>query len=220
MRRTIVFGLVIWIVIGCTTAKATRVQIPQAGHQVGFRNVARVLIAGFVTPGAKPLDANEETARFLRTQLRLKAGLAVIETEPLQLPPISDPTADVRRKDAVDVFSEVGFWKRLGEEYAEPLILSGTVAFKEVGPRFEERTIGRRTMRLWRRGFSLNLRLVLIDGHTGEVIDSAVMRQRVAYATTGRESALSLYFKLMDEAMPFVLHALGRDVSTTRVLLY
>jgi hypothetical protein len=144
----------------------------------------------------------------------------VIETEPLELNTVSASNGGVARSHAADdIFLDVPFWKTLGEEYADPLIVTGSVAFQSVGPRYEERTIGRRTMRLSRPGFSLTLHLVLIDGRTGTMIDSAALRPRVAYASTGRESALSLYFKLMEQAMLFVLDALGQKTTTTRLLL-
>jgi len=97
------------------------------------------------------------------------------------------------------VLADVPFWRRLGEEYREPLILSGSVLFKPVGPQFGERTTGRWTVRLWRPGFSLALGVVFISGRTGEVLDSVLLGPITAHAPDGRTSALALYFQLMDK---------------------
>ncbi len=67
----------------------------------------RVLIAGFLAGGSEDVDANLETVRLLRSQLRSKSGLRVIDadvlpllelaveqrTEPPQTPPPTDGTA-------------------------------------------------------------------------------------------------------------------------------
>jgi hypothetical protein len=45
----------------------------------------RVLIAGFIGGGTDDVDANLETVRLLRSQLRSKSSLRVIEAEVLQL---------------------------------------------------------------------------------------------------------------------------------------
>jgi hypothetical protein len=190
----------------------------------------RVLVAGFVPDGASQIDLNEETARFLRMELRSRASLQVIDSEPLDLanPSASDRNAvpgadgDSQRSDrnqsrkardseaSDELFTDVGFWQRLGEEYSEPLIVTGRVAFKPVAPQYEEHTAGPRTVRLWRPGFRLQLRLVLISGETGEIIDVASLQSLSAHATIGREPALLLYLQLMDRMMPSVLGALAQ----------
>ena len=67
----------------------------------------RVLIAGFLAGGSEDVDANLETVRLLRSQLRSKSGLRVIDadvlpllelaveqrTEPPQAPPATDGTS-------------------------------------------------------------------------------------------------------------------------------
>ena len=49
----------------------------------------RVLIAGFVAGGSDDVDANLETVRLLRSQLRSKSGLRVIEADVLPLEEIA-----------------------------------------------------------------------------------------------------------------------------------
>src|SRR3954470_15582231 len=51
----------------------------------------RVLVAGFISGGTDDVDANLETVRLLRSQLRSKSGLRVIEAEVL---PLAEMAAD------------------------------------------------------------------------------------------------------------------------------
>lgn len=200
---------------GCGAAAASRRPLPQAARARAFVDTFdRVLIAGFqaghVSDRGHDLDVNEETARLLRMALRSQGSLDVIESHPLEL-----RSTDSSATNAEDpVFTDVPFWKRLGEEYREPLILTGTVAFKSVGPQFEERTTGPRTVRLWRPGFGLSLRLVFISGRTGEMLDSLSFGPVKAHAPDGRTSALGLYFELMDRLTPAVLAAFGRQTGS------
>lgn len=238
IERIAVGVLALLLLGGCATADISKIQIPVPPN-LDLLGFSRVLVAGFVTDGSDQIDLNQETARFVRTQLRSKTSLRVIESEPVELAAV--PPSNKRRLPAVGatfqpsngnrvadattlradeaVFANVPFWKRMGEEYSEPLILTGIVVFAPAAPRFEERTAGRRTMRLWHRGFSLRLRLILINGETGEIIDSVPLRQLTGHATSGREGATSLYFRLMDQTMSSVLGALGQQTSQGRVLL-
>src|SRR5437667_5985188 len=45
----------------------------------------RVLVAGFITGGSEDVDANQETVRLLRSQLRTKSQLKVIDADILPL---------------------------------------------------------------------------------------------------------------------------------------
>src|SRR5262249_44154861 len=49
----------------------------------------RVLIAGFVAGGTEDVDANQETVRLLRSQLRTKASLKVIDADVMPLAEIA-----------------------------------------------------------------------------------------------------------------------------------
>lgn len=204
-------------IAGCGMNTASRRALPQPTRARAFvETFDRVLVAGFVAPHVpdrgRDLDINEETARLFRMTLRSKGALDVIESQPL----------DLRRTDATGaneedtVFSDIAFWRRLGEEYREPLILTGIVVFKPVGPQFEERTTGPRTVRVWRPGFRLDLRLVFISGRTGEMLDSLPLGPVTMHASNARMSALALYFNLMDQLTPSVLAALGRDAAFNR----
>ena len=136
---------------------------------------------------------------MLRRDLRSEVSLEVVETAPLQLQrPILD---DVR------------FWERLGEEYREPLIVSGVVDFKAAGHWYEERQVGRRIVRLWLPQYSLTIRLLLIDGKTGAAIRSAVCGPTLAHSATTRDRPLQLYFTLLDRTMGSMLALFGRRTA-------
>lgn len=209
--------MVLVTVAGCASARAGRPPLPQLTRARAFVDTFdRILVAGFftdpVSDRGRTVDVNDETARLLRMTLRSRASLDVIEAQPL----------DLRRRDAKGataderVLADVPFWRRLGEEYREPLILTGTVVFEPVGSPLEERTVGRRTVRVWRPAFRLELRLVFISGRTGQVLDSVSLGPVTARATDARSSALALYFELMDRLRPSLLAALGRDGGAVR----
>src|SRR4249919_3508095 len=54
----------------------------------------RVLVAGFLSGGTEDVDANLETVRLLRSQLRTKSSLRVIEADPL---PLAEIAADQQK---------------------------------------------------------------------------------------------------------------------------
>ena len=109
----------------------------------------RVLVAGFIAGGTNDVDGNLETTRLLRSQLRTKSEMRVIDTDVLPLMDAAlegrevgkttakDETAaepGVIREDAdlepyEHIFADVEYWKRIGEEYQQPLIVTGTVTF-------------------------------------------------------------------------------------------
>src|SRR6188508_1043102 len=60
----------------------------------------RVLVAGFISGGSEDVDANTETVRLLRSQLRTKTNLRVIEAEVLPLTELATEQARNARNDA------------------------------------------------------------------------------------------------------------------------
>ena len=128
-----------------------------------------MLVAGFVAGGTEDVDANQETVRLLRSQLRSKSSLRVIDADVMPLAEIaqnqsksaSDAEHAGRRasagpaagqtdagparprrlptpiKDEKDIepyerlFANTAYWKQIGEEYQNPLIVTGTVLFME-----------------------------------------------------------------------------------------
>ena len=88
--------------------------------------------------------------------------------------------------------------------------MTGVVEFKSAGHRDEERQVGRRVLRVGLPQYSLGVRLLLLDGKTGQRIASAVCGPIIAHATASRERALHLYFRLIDRMMPSMLAVFGR----------
>ena len=127
----------------------------------------RVLVAGFVAGGTDDVDTNQETVRLLRSQLRSKSSLRVIDADvhaahrrragseqgrgrkrrdrrPRVRPravrqerraPASRRRCPRRSRNEKDLepydrlFANTAYWKRIGEEYQNPLIVTGTVLF-------------------------------------------------------------------------------------------
>src|SRR5262245_13247642 len=96
----------------------------------------RVLVAGFLSGGTKAIDPNTETARLLRSQLRTKSDMKVIDADVLSLVDEIDrrktgsdgvaavpapATDDVKIKNTKDmepyeeIFNDKEFWKKIGE---------------------------------------------------------------------------------------------------------
>jgi hypothetical protein len=242
----------------------------------------RVLVAGFISGGTDDVDANLETVRLLRSQLRTKSGLRVIEADVLPLvelaadkaktatpaPPAGETTNGGLPKVAADVqtaapapgpaapapqqpapmaekirnakdlekyqsiFSDVAFWKKIGEEYENPLIVTGTILFTPLQTAgFVTRNVeqydnlGRRTVvpqRLYmeRKGFAIAPKFIFIDGRTGATLHTESTREEILYNAQQNTPALSSYFELMDKVIPMFLGTLStQKIRGTRVLL-
>lgn len=190
----------------CGLIAASRVPDPDGPRPRAFVTAFdRVLIAGFFAEtfqdGRAAVDLNQETSRLLRMALRSRASVTLVDSQPVHLPH-ADATSAHPEESA---FQDVAFWKRLGEEYRQPLILTGSVRFTRAGPQSVERQIGPRTVTVWRPGFKLDLRVVFISGRTGQILESLSLGPVRQQASDGRTSALALYLELMDRLMPEVL---------------
>jgi hypothetical protein len=211
----------------------------------------RVLVAGFIAGGSEDVDGNLETTRLLRSQLRTKSELRVIDTDVLPLmdvavedrpvadAPPTDPVtgAPVIREDAdleqyEHLFADVDYWKRIGEEYQQPLIVTGTVMFapqarsgivqrdQEVYDSFGRRRVVPVRTYMERKGFVLRPRFIFIDGRTGTVLHSENYREEILYNANQTSPALSSYFELMDRLIPSFLSTLSsQTIKGTRILL-
>jgi hypothetical protein len=246
----------------------------------------RVLVAGFVAGGSEDVDANQETVRLLRSQLRTKSALRVIDADVMPLIDIaqdqnkaanedtavagssgassnsniagsntSAPSGDhlsasqasVQNqtmplpksiKDEKDLepyerlFANTAYWKKIGEEYQNPLIVTGTVLFtphsrsgmvtreqEMIDAYGRHRVIPVRTY-MDRKGFILRPKFVFIDGRTGATMYSESHREEILYNSQQNTPALSSYFELMDRIVPDFLSALSsQKIRGTRVLL-
>jgi hypothetical protein len=231
----------------------------------------RVLVAGFVAGGTEDVDANQETVRLLRSQLRTKSALKVIDADIL---PLMDIAQDQNRnangidessqnsgpsgnnaqdhaqapaqtlplpqkiKEEKDLepyerlFANTAYWKKIGEEYQNPLIVTGTVLFvphsrsgfvqrdQEVYDSFGRRRVMPVRTYMERKGFILRPKFVFIDGRTGATIYSESYREEILYNAQQNTPALSSYFELMDRLVPNFLTALSsQKIKGTRVLL-
>jgi hypothetical protein len=232
----------------------------------------RVLIAGFIAGGTEDVDANQETVRLLRSQLRSKSELKVIDADVMELAEIAReqqksaseveepaeprdtgqtpaPSGAADRanqplplpqqiKSEKDIepyerlFANTAYWKRIGEEYQNPLIVTGTVLFMPnsragyVSRDVEEfDSVGRRRVvptRTYqeRKGFILRPKFVFIDGRTGATMHEEGYREEVLYNAQQTTPALSSYFELMDRLVPNFLSALSsQKIKGTRILL-
>jgi hypothetical protein len=216
----------------------------------------RVLIVGFLAGGSKSVDPNTETARLLRSQLRTKSDLKVIDTDVRSLveevdkrrqqaagaasaPSTSSPSPDdLKIKDEKDlqayenIFSDVDYWKKLGEEYQQPLIVTGSVLFTEIAKSGPESHVqesvdpaGRRVTNEVRtfvdkKGYALVPKFVFIDGRTGAQLYSEAFHEEVLYPSGTNTPALSSYFELMDKLLPGFLNTLStQKIKGTRILL-
>ena len=226
----------------------------------------RVLVAGFISGGSEDVDANLETVRLLRSQLRTKSELRVIDADVLPLMDVAtdapggepangngadaeaeaEPVADgemaqelpgvIRDEKDLEpyehIFANVEYWKRIGEEYQSPLIVTGTVMFtphQRAG--FVQReqevfdSLGRRRVvpirtYMERKGFILRPKFVFIDGRTGATLHSETFREEILYNANQSTPALSSYFELMDRLIPSFLSTLSsQKIRGTRVLL-
>jgi hypothetical protein len=264
------------VVAACTSFQEVTIETPiQAKLDVS--PFQRVLVVGFVAGGSEDVDANLETVRLLRSQLRTKSSLKVIETDVLPLielaqqqakEPIKDsvpgssPSGDgaaaapvaqqqapaqqppavmglpIRIKDERDlqaydqIFANVGFWKKLGEEFQNPLIVTGTVLFtplaragyvnkdQDMIDAMGVRSV--QSVRTYqnRKGFQLKPKFIFIDGRTGTTIYSETFLEETLYSEQQNTPPLSSYFELMDRLIPRFLSTLSsQKIRGTRVLL-
>lgn len=245
---------------GCTSFYEIGIETP-VSPKLDVSAFQRVLVVGFVGGGSNDVDANMETVRLLRSQLRTRSQLKVIEAEVIPIanvverartertaaaapvdaaaapaPPAPQADAKITSEKELEtyeqIFADVAYWKKLGEEYQAPLIITGTVYFapinksgiversQETSDAFGRRQVG--TVRQWmdRKGYTLVPKLVFIDGRTGQTLYSESVREEILYEASQNTPALSAYFELMDRYLPSFLSALSsQKIRGTRVLL-
>ena len=247
------------VVPACTSYYEIPIETPLK-PKLDVSRFQRVLIAGFVAGGSDDVDANLETARLLRSQLRTESRLQVVDAEVLDLLTVARNENDldyadggngngngngegVEEEEAGDLseedleeyeylFANVSYWRQLGEEHQNPLIVTGTIHFTphaRAGMVTSEREIydefGRRRVvpvRAYRdrRGFVLSPKFIFIDGRTGVTLYTESHREEVLYDASSNTPALSSYFELMDRLIPSFLGALSdQSIRGSRILL-
>jgi hypothetical protein len=227
---------------GCIKFYEIQVETPiQAKIDVsGFQ---RVLVAGFLAGGSDKIDPNTETARLLRSQLRTKSDMRVVDADVIVLseevrhragvpePGSSGPSMPERIRDEADlkafehIFSDAEYWKKIGEDNQAPLIVTGSVMFTEVArsgmvSRVKTTTTssGIQTYQpvqeyADQKGYALTPKFVFIDGRSGQVLYSETFHEEQLYGADVNTPALSSYFELMDKLVPAFLNTL----STQRI---
>src|SRR4029079_2205612 len=80
------------VLVGCTGFYEIPIETP-IQPKMDVTGFQRVLVAGFIGGGNEDVDANLETVRLLRSQLRSKSPLRVIEAEVLPLVEIASTEA-------------------------------------------------------------------------------------------------------------------------------
>lgn len=142
---------------GCTSYWEIPIETP-VSPKLDTTQFQRVFVAGFVAGGNDDVDGNLETVRLLRSQLRQKGTLRVVEAEALPLtqiaaeqggiekvtppaappetaPPAGEPQLPpiVEERDLEPyekIFSNTEYWKKIGDEHQGALIVTGTVLFR------------------------------------------------------------------------------------------
>jgi hypothetical protein len=281
----------ILLIAGCTNYYEIPIETP-IKPKLDVSAFQRVLVAGFLAGGTDDVDGNLETTRLLRSQLRTKSDLRVIDTDVLPLmevaaeekgtsqeakaepskverasdgkegregkeskegkegkgeskaelkgegPQAATPEKPPVIKDPKDlepyehIFADVEYWKKIGEEYQNPLIVTGTVMFtphqrsgivqreEEVYDSFGRRRVVPVRTYMERKGYILQPKFIFIDGRTGTVMHSENFREEVLYNANQSTPALSSYFELMDRLIPSFLSTLSsQKIKGTRVLL-
>jgi hypothetical protein len=232
---------------GCSSFVEVPVETPLQS-KLDVSSFRRVLIAGFATDLVDAdVDLSSETARLLQNQLRNTARLQVIEPD---RPPLQDAlekiqgrmgegTGKLSKNDRdqykleVDkVLQDGEFWRKVGEEYQQPLIVTGRLGFEaqnRSGFQPDERVVRdsrnrpqlvRGNRYTERKGYSLSADFYFVDGRTGQTLHKEKFTEEVLYSEDQKTSPLSSYFELMDRLLPNFLGVISpQRIRGTRVLL-
>jgi hypothetical protein len=251
--------LAIALTVACTSYTEIPIETP-IQPKLDVTPFQRVFIAGFIAGANEDVDANMETVRLLRSQLRNKGIMRVIDADTLPLldvarqsngaensPPVPDqqavaPAQEQEKAPVINdekdleqyqhIFSNVAYWKKIGEEYQQPLIVTGAVLFapqqksgfvqreQESYDPFGRRIVVPVRTYMERKGFVLRPTFIFIDGRTGETLHSETFREEILYNASQQTPALSSYFELMDRLLPAFLNTLSaQKIKGTRTLL-
>jgi hypothetical protein len=232
---------------GCATVVEVPVETPLQS-KIDVSRFRRVLVAGFVADLEEAdVELGSETTRLIQNQLRSNTRMQILEPD---RPPLQEAVEAVleslgqggrysrAEKDQFKletdrILQDAGFWRKVGEEYQTPLIVTGRVGFapqNRSGFQAEERVIrdpitnrpriARSNRYLERKGFSLSADFHFVDGRTGETLHKEKFTEEVMYGEDQKTSPLSSYFELMDRLLPNFLGVISpQKVRGTRVLL-
>lgn len=248
MRRSCaVPALAAVLAAGCASTIEVPVETPLQS-KIDVSSFRRILIAGFVTSlEGTDVDLSAETSRLLQNQLRSNTKLQVLEPD---RPPLQEAIEQVLAKlgtqgryskedkeqfrlEADKLLQDGAFWTKVGEEYQQPLVVTGRLGFEDQtrsGFQPEEQVMrnpstgrpvlvrGNRFME--RKGFTLTADFYFIDTKTGLLLHKERFTEEVLYSEEQRVSPLSSYFELMDRLLPNFLGVVTpQKIRGTRVLL-
>jgi hypothetical protein len=254
--QTALLGLVLLAALaGCTSYTEIPIETP-IRPKLDISAFQRIFIAGFIAGENEDVDANMETVRLLRSQLRNKGILRVIDADTLPLievarqnsgeaaPPVPDqePAQPAQEKVVLNdekdleqynhLFANTAYWKRIGEEYQQPLIVTGAILFapqqrsgfvqreQETYDPFGRRVVVPVRTYMERKGFVLRPTFIFIDGRTGETLHTETFREEILYNASQQTPALSSYFELMDRLLPAFLNTLSaQKIKGTRTII-
>jgi hypothetical protein len=251
--RTLASAVLALAAGGCLTFVEVPVETP-IRPKIDASPFSRVYVAGFLPSGSEDVDSNLETVRLLRSQLKNKGGMRIIEADVLPLAdaakpvpaegqPAPQPAAqpDAGRATVIaeaelppyeKIFENKDYWKKVGEEFGSPLIITGSVVFvphqrsgyvqkeQEVYDSFGRRSVVPVRTYMDRKGFILRPKFVFIDGRTGDTLYTETFREEILYNAEQSTPALSSYFELMDRLLPSFLSTLSsQTIRGSRVLL-
>ncbi len=247
-RRSALSLLLLWLALpACVSFVEVSIETPLQS-KLDVSPFRRVLVAGFVTePGEQEVEISTETSRLLQNQLRANSKLQILEPD---RPPIHDALEKVLEKlgeggklskqereqyrlGADQVLQDGEFWRKVGEEFGNPLIVTGRLGFEEQnrsGFQAEERVvrepgtgrplITRGSRYAERKGFSLSADFYFLDGRTGQILHKEKFTEEVLYGEEQKVSPLTSYFELMDRLLPNFLGVITpQKFKTTRVLI-
>jgi hypothetical protein len=207
----------------------------------------RLLIGGFVTDlGEGLIDTQAETVRLLQNHLRANSRWRVLEPDQ---PPLEDALDAIERRlgdaaraskagrdqnqtEAERTMQDPEFWRRVGEEYQQPLIVTGHIGFEshersgyeaqqQIGtdPQGQMYRTGRGQY-MERRGYTLTAEFLFVDGRDGQTLHKEKFTEEVLYPQEHKISPLAAYFELMDRLLPNVLGVVSTQrIRGTRVLI-
>jgi len=138
---------------GCLSFVEVSVETP-IKPKLDASKFSRVYVAGFIAGGSEDVDTNLETVRLLRSQLKQKSALRVIEADVQPLAELAvkasglapgaapgaapaaageEPRLVIRdERDMAPyekIFADTAYWKGVGEEFQGALVITGSVIF-------------------------------------------------------------------------------------------
>ena len=258
-RSLLFFSLFLGVLVAsCTSYYEVPIEVP-IDAKLDVSRFNRILVASFTTQTNERLDLDSETVRLLRNQLRMRSNLQVLDAEVEPLGDFSQEAledaglliefAEIEEKARADGEEEISqqewidleqdkllededYWMQLGEEYQNPLIVTGKLSFgsesrsgftrrdRYTRDAFNRPQLQRSQQFQERTGFTLNAEFYFIDGETGRTIHRERFTEEVIYGHDEQTSALSSYFELMDRLLPNFLSILSpQTFRGTRILL-